>query len=115
MNAAAAPRVFIIYSHDSAERSGPVGSPDWFKNTRAGLAFPVPPVLSGRDQASPIPSNHNLAPPRSADPPTGYDKNAAITWSVFAVMQKRRIMGPYGKSENQPQTTDLQGWSRRAA
>ena len=32
MNAAAAPRVFIIYSHDSAEHSGPAGLPDWFKN-----------------------------------------------------------------------------------
>ena len=32
MNAAAAPRVFIIDSHDSAEHSGPAGLPDWFEN-----------------------------------------------------------------------------------
>ena len=46
MNAAAAPRVFIIDSHDSADIAVRPDCPTGSKTARAGLALPVPPVLS---------------------------------------------------------------------
>jgi hypothetical protein len=47
----------------SREPRGPRDCPtDLGRTARAGPAHPVPPVLSGRDQASPTPSNRNLTP-----------------------------------------------------
>ena len=47
----------------SRQLRGPRDCPtDLGRTARAGPAHPVPPVLSGRDQASPTPSNRNLAP-----------------------------------------------------
>src|SRR6266576_4042440 len=51
-------------SRAAGRRDCPTGP---WRTARAGLAPPVPPVLSGRDQASPIPKNDNPAPAQGAD------------------------------------------------
>src|SRR6266404_2767950 len=56
----------------------PAGSTDCHRNHA-----PVPPVLSGRDQAAAIPTKANLAPAHGRRCPRGYNAITAIGW-VFS-------------------------------